>query len=244
VTRSRAGQLQKELQAMMNPPSLTTASDDDGSDADESGGAAGKGPAMSDSDSAGQVSDDDDEESEADEAAAHEGNVHGGTAAGGPVSGGALAGSTAAGGGYLCALVRRLLPAARRRPPASRRPPPALARARLRSPAAWRQPNGRRRRALRGRLVLLVWRARAARRASPALAGPPGRPRGPSSTSHTGGGAQEYERQTKPSSLSWKSIKLADEERVAACMQKLPRLCAAGEAALRLRRVRLAAPVR
>lgn len=41
---------------------------------------------------------------------------------------------------------------------------------------------------------------------------------------------QEYEKQTKPSTLSWKSLRLAPEERVAACMQKLPRLCAAGEA--------------
>lgn len=41
---------------------------------------------------------------------------------------------------------------------------------------------------------------------------------------------QEYERQTKPSTLTWKSLQLAPEERVAACMQKLPRMCAAGEA--------------
>ena len=41
---------------------------------------------------------------------------------------------------------------------------------------------------------------------------------------------QEYERQTKPSTLTWKSLQLAPEERVAACMQKLPRMCAAGKA--------------
>ncbi len=197
---------------MMNPPSLTTASDDDGSDADERGGAAGNGPAMSDSDSAGQVSDDDGDEveAEADGAASRdEGNAHGGGGAGG-----AVGASSAAGGGYLCALVSV--------PCASAGRPGA-------SPNGWQAP-ARFACALACAFDALdVARGMSAvpRRRLPAAAAKGTRE---AATSHWCLCAQEYERQTKPSSLSWKSIKMADEERVAACMQKLPRLCAAGEA--------------
>ena len=44
--------------------------------------------------------------------------------------------------------------------------------------------------------------------------------------------ALEFEKASKPSTLSWSSMKLAPEAEVAGCMQKLPRICVSGALAL------------
>ena len=149
------GKLQKELQAMINPHVHTLSADIEAAVA-ETGAGSSKGPAMSDSDSAGQSSDEEDaqeersglqEEMEAEQTEER----HGGKSAavewdGGGEDKGGLDNPTGSRGGYLAAL--------------------------------------------------------------------------------------EFDKSSKHSSLAWNKMKLAPEERVAECMQKLPRLCTHGQLAL------------
>lgn len=85
---------------MLSPPANTAASDDDQGDS-EGGEATGKGPAMSDSDSAGQVSDDEEEDDDAQEVALDGGAV----ASSGARSAAAAPCASGSSGGYLSALV-------------------------------------------------------------------------------------------------------------------------------------------
>ena len=85
---------------MLSPPANTAASDDDQGES-EGGEATGKGPAISDSDSAEQVSDDEEEDDDAQEVALDGGAV----ASRGARSAAAAPCASGSSGGYLCALV-------------------------------------------------------------------------------------------------------------------------------------------